>query len=163
MKNWRLIAGGVFVLGAIIIAYFAGVRTSTAPVETSTSLEPRTLEEVSRLESQFDRQQVELTNRIADVQNKIKTAKINLDIKEDEYDFDSPEIAERLAELDGRLVQMKAEGISSDVPFPPDSPAGKLQNQPRTASGIPVSVLQKYEQETGVSPEEIEELMRRTE
>ncbi|MFT6098155.1 MAG: DNA-binding transcriptional MerR regulator [Arenicella sp.] len=151
----------IAVLGLTAGAYFLGTSNSSLPHQEVSS-EPKNLEEITELETEFNRQQSELSNRLVDVQNRIQTVKMNLDVGESDTQVQSTEIADRLQELNGRLLAAKTSDTSADVPFPPDSPAGKLKRQPRTESGIPVSVLRNYEKETGVSPDEVEALMRRT-
>jgi len=148
------------VLIAVLVtgAYLLGQRNAVQPV-----LAPKNLEEITKLDSEFNRQQAELNNRISDIQNRIATVKLNLDLDEKEQALQSVEIAERLEALNNELANVATNQVQTNVPIPPDSPDGKVLNQPKTASGIPVSVLQNYQQETGVSPDEIEALMRRTE
>lgn len=155
-----LLIGSAYYIGS---TYYIGSQQAESGDERQVSAGPKNLQEIAKLESEFDRQQIELSNRLADVQNRLKTVKLNLGLSAPDNALHSTEIADRLQQLDDRLLQMKTQGLNSSVPFPSDSPAGKLQNQPRSASGVPLSVLQNYEQETGVSADEIEALMRRTE
>jgi len=161
MKGLNIGITALVVTASIVGAYFLGTQNSSLP-PPEVSSEPKNLEEIAELDSEFSRQQLELSNRLADVQNRIQTVKLNLDLDESDSQIESTEIANRLEDLNGRLLETTVGDTSADVPFPPDSPAGKLRNQPRTESGIPVSVLRNYEKETGVSPDEVEELMRRT-
>lgn len=62
-----------------------------------------------------------------------------------------------------RIEALPDTAEQKNVPLPEDSPSAKVLNQPKTASGIPVKVLENYQQETGVSPDEVEALMQRTE
>jgi DNA-binding transcriptional MerR regulator len=149
------------VLGLIAGSYFLGTNNSSLPPQEVSS-KPKNLEEITELDTEFNRQQRELSNRLVDVQNRIQTVKMNLDVDENNIQVQSTEIADRLQELNSRVLAANTTDTSADVPFPPDSPAGKLRLQPRTESGIPVSVLRNYEKETGVSPDEVEALMRRT-
>ena len=48
------------------------------------------------------------------------------------------------------------------VPLPEGSSSAKVLAQPKFESGIPQLVLDNYQQETGINPAEIEELMKRT-
>lgn len=163
MNNWKYFFaffGFVFVAAT---AYTIGIKSGHESAAKSGTDKPQNLEEVREIESKFDQQQVNITNRIADIQNKIETVKLNLDLDDTDSRLQSNEIADRLAELDEERFNTQTLGVKSDVPIPADSPDGQLLNQPRTASGISRKVLQNYEQETGVSPQEIEELMRRTE
>ena len=162
-KKQALGLGGAIMVAVALGAYFLGTQNANQESLDAHNGEPKNLEEITKLESNFDRQQVELTNRVADVQNQIKTVKLNLGLDDEDRQFESAEIVERLAELDAERLKTQTTGITSDVPIPADSPDGKVLNQSRTASGMSQQVLQNYEKETGVSPDEIEELMRRTE
>ena len=162
MDKKQSIGLGLFVMLIAAGAYLLGMQTADRATLNSNYGAPKNLEEIAKIESDFDRQQVELTNRVADVQNKIKTVKLNLGLDGEDRQFESTEIAERLVKLDAERLKTQTAGITSDVPIPADSPDGKILNQTRTASGMSQQVLENYERETGVSPEEIEELMRRT-
>jgi len=146
----------------LVGAYLLGQHNSLENSDEA-MVQPKNLEEISKLDSEFERQQAELANRISNIKNRIETVKLNLDIDEKEQQLQSVEISERLEALNNELASATTNQVKTDVPIPPDSLDGKVINQPKSASGIPVSVLQNYQQETGVSPDEIEELMRRTE
>jgi len=146
----------------LVGAYLLGQHNSLENSDEA-MVQPKNLEEISKLNSEFERQQAELANRISNIKNRIETVKLNLDIDEKEQQLQSVEISERLEALNNELASATTNQVKTDVPIPPDSLDGKVINQPKSASGIPVSVLQNYQQETGVSPDEIEELMRRTE
>jgi len=146
----------------LVGAYLLGQHNSLENSDEA-MVQPKNLEEISKLDSEFERQQAELANRISNIKNRIETVKLNLDIDEKEQQLQSVEISERLEALNNELAGATTNQVKTDVPIPPDSLDGKVINQPKSASGIPVSVLQNYQQETGVSPDEIEELMRRTE
>jgi len=159
MKGLKLGVATLVVMSLIIGAYFLGIRNSSLSHQ-EVSRAPKNLEEVAELDSEFNRQHLELDNHLADVKNRIQTVKLNLELGESDNQVTSTEISNRLEELNERIIGATVSDTSAGVPFPPDSPAGKLRNQPRTESGIPVSVLRNYEKETGVSPDEVEELMR---
>jgi len=161
MKGLKIGIIALVISAFVVGAYLLGASNSSVPLQVISN-EPKNLEEIAKLDSEFNRQQADLGNRLADVQNRIQTVKLNLELDKSDNQVQSTEISDRLEELNGRLLETKVSSASADVPFPLDSPAGKLRSQPRTESGIPVSVLRNYEKETGVSPGEVEELMRRT-
>lgn len=163
MNPIKIVGILVVLIVVALSAYMLGKSEGSAEVTTVKDANPKSLKEIARIESQFDQQQLDLTNRVAETQNQIKTVKLNLGLREADNEIQSVEIRERLVELDERLANSQTQYLGGSVPIPADSPSGKLMTQPRTASGIPTSVLQNYQQETGVSPSEIEELMRRTE
>ena len=149
------------VVGVAIGSYFLGQRSGDSVEEGSAT--PMSLEEVVKAESDFQSNQRDLTNRLAEVQNRIKTVKQSLEFEEGEYEIESVEIKQRLSELNAERLTLKASPVESGVPVPLDSPDGQVINQARSQSGISLKVLENYEQDTGVSPQEIEDLMHRTE
>ncbi len=152
----------VFFLASIFGAYFLGVKMS-APEQSAEVTAPKNLQEIAVLDSEFDRQQRDLTNRIDEIKNRVATAKLNLNVDKLDDQVQSTEISDSLKELNDRILESRTSPATTNVAFPPDSAAGKLQRQPMAESGVPVSVLRNYEKETGVSAEEVEALMRRTE
>jgi len=144
MKGLKIGIIALVISAFVVGAYLLGASNSSVPLQVISN-EPKNLEEIAKLDSEF-----------------IQTMKLNLELDKSDNQVQSTEISDRLEELNGRLLETKVSSASADVPFPLDSPAGKLRSQPRTESGIPVSVLRNYEKETGVSPGEVEELMRRT-
>ncbi len=162
MINSKFFLLSFLALALIAGAYFAGSKLGSESAEPVVS-KPKNLEEIAKLENDFDQQQLSLTNRLAEVKNEIETVKVNLNLDELDAKLQSTEIADRLAELDEERLTTQTLGIASDVPIPADSPDGRVLNQPRTASGISQQALENYQQETGVSPQEIEDLLRRTE
>ncbi len=67
---------------------------------------------------------------------------------------------EKLDDVLESIKVLSEKQLAAQVPISPDSPSGKVLNQPRTQSGLSESMLDNYERETGVTPQEIESLMQ---
>ena len=135
------------ILGVVIGAYNLGRRSNTGIGHENRLSAPRNLEEVAKIETEFERQQVELTNKVAEWKNQIATTKQNLELSAEDRKFDSVEIEQRLQELDEEMTASQDKEPFSGVPIPVDSPDGKIIHQARSESGIPLSVLENYEKE----------------
>ena len=98
--------------------------------------------------------------------NMIKQKMDNLDktsnkLGESLASLEDPEIAE-LNSVQAKIDTLPKSPDQKAVVLPPESSSAKVLAQPKTASGIPMHVVENYQKETGVNPAEIEALMRRT-
>jgi len=163
MNYWKVILALFSATMLGVTSYYFGQRSAHQQAESLADKTSKNLEEVAQAELAFQSSQKDLTNRLAEVKNKIKTVKQSLELEEGELELESVEIAQKLTQLSTERAQLGVLSLESDVPVPAGSPDGIILNQPKSPSGISLKVLENYEQDTGVSPQEIEELMRRTE
>ena len=82
-------------------------------------------------------------------------------ISENLASIESPDES-ALLELQAQIEALPETPDQQAVPLPPESSSAKSLALPRSESGIPQPVLENYQRETGISPEKIEELMKRT-
>ena len=145
----------LFSFGGYYLGSLNGVQTESVK-ESDDSLS-----QVDAIETRFDHQQELVNNRLNNIKNRVETIKVGLNEQGIDTSVSAIEIDDALNKLNSSLNTLESNNTIGSVPIPADSPSGRVQNQPRTPSGISVSVLENYERETGVSPQEIEELMRR--
>lgn len=148
------LAGVVLMLLIAFGAYQAG---SNSPKDNQVTAEKDAVPEVIS-----DKDVSDLGNRIARLQSKLddvkkKSAEVQASIDA------TQQVSSNLEAMNARVDALPEKVEPKEVSLPPDSPSAKVLARPKTDSGIPVSVLEDYQKETGVSPEEIEELMRRQE
>ena len=75
-----------------------------------------------------------------------------------EIDLDAMASGDEIAQLQSRLDSMPAPG---DLARTNDFLTDPRINEPQTPSGVSVQVLNSYQREAGISPQEVEELMQK--
>ena len=157
-KNMFITASSVLVMLAIgVLSYQYGARNAA----TQTHDKQKAEGENHLLEGVSEKEISNLGNKIARLQAKID------DLQQQSSDVEAnivgtADVNEDIEAMNARIDALP-EQIETEVNLPADSPSAKVLARPKSPSGIPVSVLKDYEKETGVSSEEIEELMRRQE
>ena len=150
----------VLVLVVAVGGYQLGTRENKALIEdlqknqaqsTPVSFEEALENDLRKMEAQIESINADLTKLDEDSQV----------ISESLASIESPDDS-ALLELQAQIDALPQTPDQQAVPLPPESSSAKALALPRTESGIPRSVLENYQNETGISPEQVEELMKRT-
>ncbi len=133
-------------------------KTSTKQVTSAIETRDTVGQDITN--NKLEMQAKEMERRLAEITRKIASLK-KMSIGVKDMNTVAEESQNRLKGVKTNLALLREKERNIEVPIPPESPSGKILNQPKSASGIPFAVLQNYQMETGVNPEEIEELMRK--